>query len=87
MRLATGHEALVARVSRGDGTAGFGFSLRLDGTEARHMAEWHAGVREQRPVIEPVLGHPWETAYLANQSVDWSAEPGFARLRWLTSSD
>jgi hypothetical protein len=50
------------------------------------MAEFHAGERKERPVIEPALGHPWETAYIANRSVDWNAEPGFGKLRWLTSS-
>ena len=83
MRLADGHEALVTRVLREDGRAGFGFSFHLDATEARHMAEHHAGLREERPRIEPVLGHPWETAYVSNREIPWDAEPGFSRLEWL----
>lgn len=85
MRLASGHEALVARVLRDDGGAGFGFSLRLDATEARHMAEWHAGLRKEKPELEPLLAHPWETAYVAGDPVPWDAEPGFAKLEWLSA--
>ena len=83
MRIATGEEALVARVLTTDGKAFFGFSLHLDGTEARHMAEWHAGVRKERPTVEPVMGHPWETAFVSKREIEWSIEPGFAKLRWL----
>ena len=83
LRLASGHEALVARVLTDDGRTAFGFSLRLDGTEARHMAEFHAGARDERPAIEPVIAHPWETAYIAGSEIPWNAEAGFAALRWL----
>ena len=83
LRLASGHEALVTRVLREDGGAGFGFSLQLDATEARHMALFHAGLRAQRPTITPVMAHPWETAFVAHQSVPWDCEPGFSRLKWL----
>jgi hypothetical protein len=74
----------VARVLTTDGKAGFGFSMRLDATEARHMAEWHAGVRAERPRIEPVLAHPWETAYVACETIPWDVEPGLAGLKWLS---
>jgi hypothetical protein len=83
MRLQTGQEALVARVLTKEGKTGYGFSLRLDAAEARHMAEWHAGVRKERPRCEPVLGHPWETAWVSAAPIDWNAEPGFAALTWL----
>jgi hypothetical protein len=85
VRLASGHEALVARVLTTDGKTGFGFSLRLDATEARHMAEWHAGARSERPQIEPLLAHPWETAYVAGEAVPWELEPAFAAVKWLSS--
>ncbi len=84
MRLRSGHEALIARVLTKDGRSGFGFSMRLDATEARHMAEWHAGVRAERPKIEPVLGHPWETAYMRGEAIPWEAEPAFMALKWLS---
>jgi hypothetical protein len=84
MRLQSGHEALVARVLTQEGKTGFGFSFRLDAGEARHMAEWQAGVRAEKPKLEPLLGHPWETAYVAGDPVPWDAEPAFAALTWLS---
>ena len=83
MRLASGEEALVARVLTKDGRAGFGFSLSLDATEARHMAEWDAGTRAEKPGIEKRTGHPWEQAYLEGTPVPWESEPAFASLQWL----
>ena len=82
MRIASGEEALVARALAGDGKIGYGFSFRLDATEARHMAEWHAGVRKERPEYVPSLGHPWEAAWMEKASIPWEAEPGFAKLEW-----
>jgi len=83
MRLATGEEVLVARALALDGRVGFGFSFRLDATAARHMAEWAAGVRAERPAYENHFDHPWERAWLSDEEVEWQSEPGFARLRWL----
>ncbi len=83
LRLGSGHEALVTRVLREDGGTGLGFSLQLDATEARHMALFHAGLRAERPRITPVMGHPWETAYLSRAAVPWESEQGFTRLEWL----
>jgi hypothetical protein len=83
MRLLTGQEALVARVVTHEGNAGFGFSFHLDAAEARNMAEWDAGVRQERPAYEPVLGHPWEKAYLAGAQIPWDIEPAFTALEFL----
>lgn len=83
MRLQTGQEALVARVLTLDGKAGFGFSFRLDAAEARKMAEWDAGTGIERPRYEPLLGHPWETAFIAGQPIPWGCEPGFTALEFL----
>ncbi|HEX2200251.1 MAG TPA: hypothetical protein VHG88_16750 [Burkholderiales bacterium] len=83
MRLASGQEALVTRVLMQDGTAHFGFSLQLDATEARHMALFQAGLRAERPRITPVMGHPWETAFISNSRIPWDCEEGFSRLQWL----
>ena len=85
MRLASGQEVLVARVLTAEGKAGFGFSLRLDAQEARHMAEWAAGARAQKPSIESALGHAWEAAYLSGSLIPWESEPEFVRLRWLSA--
>jgi hypothetical protein len=70
-----------------DGKTGFGFSLSLDATAARHMAEWHAGARAERPKVEPVMAHPWETAFVAGQEINWSIEPAFAKIRWLPEKE
>jgi len=85
MRIASGEEALVARARTTGGKVGFGFSFRLDAAEARHMAEFHAGVRKDRPAYQPVLDHPWERAWLAGAVPDWSCEPGFTALEFLPS--
>ena len=83
MRLATGEEVLVARVVAPGGRVGFGFSFRTDATEARNMAEWNAGVRDERPAIESQLDHAWERAYLSDEDVEWQSEPAFAKIKWL----
>src|SRR5215210_7475918 len=83
MRLGSGHEALVTRVLAEGGRTGFGFSLQPDATQARHMALYDAGLREERPHITPVMAHPWETAWVANEPVPWQIEPAFSRLEWL----
>ena len=82
MRVATGEEVLIARVVAPDGRVGFGFSFGQDATQARHMAEWAAGVRAERPAYESQLDHAWERAYLSDEDVEWNTEPGFAGLRW-----
>ena len=83
IRGASGDEILIARVLAPDGKIGYGFSFRLDATEARHMAEWHAGVRHQRPRYQPTMDHPWEKAWLSQKAVEWTLEPAFARISWL----
>ena len=82
-RLASGEEALVARVVTKGGRVGYGFSFRLDATEARHMAEWNAGVRPERPAYESQLDHPWERAWLSEEEIEWQSEAAFAMIRWL----
>ena len=86
MRVASGEEVLVARVLAESGAVGFGFSFRLESTEARHMAEWAAGVRAERPAYSVVLGHPWERAWVSNEKIEWSLEEGFGALQWLPTS-
>jgi hypothetical protein len=83
MRLATGEEALIARVLTPEGRVGYGFSFRLDATEARHMAEWAAGVRAERPAYESRLDHAWERAYLSGRDIEWQIESAFAKLQWI----
>ncbi|HEX6158363.1 MAG TPA: hypothetical protein VFZ54_20210 [Burkholderiales bacterium] len=83
IRLESGQEALVARVITREGREGYGFSFRLDAAEAREMAEWDAGARSERPPYQPVLGHPWEKAYLAGAQIPWDVEPAFTALEFL----
>lgn len=49
IRLPSGDEVLVTRVLAEDGKAGYGYTLTLDATASRHMAEWRAGVRQEVP--------------------------------------
>jgi hypothetical protein len=83
IRLATGEEALIARVVAPDGRLGYGFSFRLDATEARHMAEWAAGVRAERPAYESQLDHAWERAWLSDEEIEWRIEAAFANIKWI----
>jgi hypothetical protein len=85
IRAASGDELLIARVLAPGGKIGLGFSFRLDATEARHMAEWQAGVRHQRPRYQPALDHPWEKAWISENPVEWHLEPAFAGIVWLVS--
>ena len=83
MRLASGHEALVSRALADDGRTGFGFSLELDATQARHMALYELGLWPERPRLTTRTAHPWESAWVAGERVPWELEPGFSRLEWL----
>lgn len=83
IRTRSGEEVLVARIATGDGRVAFGFSFHLDATEARHMAEWHAGLRNEAPDYQPALDHPWERAWLAGETIPWADEPAFSRIEWL----
>ena len=53
VRLASGAEALVTRVVAEDGRIGYGFSMTLDATESRHMAEGNAGLRNEKKIEWP----------------------------------
>lgn len=56
LRLASGAEALVARVLVADGTRGFGFTLNMDAGVARDMAAWDALARAKRVPLFGLLG-------------------------------
>jgi len=56
LRIASGAEALVARVLAADGTAGFGFTLNLDAGVSRDMAAWDALGRSKGVVLHSLLG-------------------------------
>ena len=56
LRLASGAEALVARVLVADGTSGFGFTLNLEAGVARDMAAWDALGRAKGVSVCCLLG-------------------------------
>ena len=56
LRIASGAEALVARVLAAGGTAGFGFTLNLDAGVARDMAAWDALARAKGVPLWALLG-------------------------------
>jgi hypothetical protein len=68
--MASGEEVLLARVVVQGGMVGYGFSLGLDATQARHMAERNAGVRQDGTVTVPI---PQEIE-AACASIQWLPE-------------
>ena len=56
IRVASGAEALVARVRAVDGTHGFGFTLNDDAGMARDMAAWDALGRSKGVPLHALLG-------------------------------
>jgi len=56
LRLASGAEALAARVLLADGMAGFGFTLNMDAGMARDMAAWDALGRSRAVPLHALLG-------------------------------
>jgi len=56
LRLASGAEALVARVMTADGVAGFGFSLGPEALPARDMAAWDALGRSRNVPLYALFG-------------------------------
>ena len=56
LRVASGAEALVARVLAADGGTGFGFTLNLDAGAARDMAAWDALGRSKGVPLSGLLG-------------------------------
>jgi L-alanine-DL-glutamate epimerase-like enolase superfamily enzyme len=56
LRLASGAEALVARVRTAGGSAGFGFSLNLEAGVARDMAAWDALAQSKGVPLHSLLG-------------------------------
>src|SRR5512132_2493739 len=79
LRVASGAEALVARVLAADGTAGFGFTLNLDAGVARDMAAWDALARAKGVPLYGLLGGSYRKAVrtlkdeLPAIPADWSA--------------
>ena len=62
LRVASGAEALVARVLAADGTSGFGFTFNLDAGVARDMAAWDALARAKGVPLYGLLGGSYRKA-------------------------
>src|SRR6185503_17000343 len=79
LRIASGAEALVARVLAADGTAGFGFTLNLDAGTARDMAAWDALARAKGVPLYGLLGGSYRKEITAFKDdlpaipADWTA--------------
>ena len=79
LRVASGEEALVARVRAANGNTGFGFTLNLDARVARDMAAWDLLAREKGVPLFSLLGGSYrkEVKILKDEHPaippDWSA--------------
>ena len=79
LRVASGAEALVARVLAAGGTAGFGFTLNLDAGVARDMAAWDALARAKEVPLYGLLGGAYRREVKCKKdelpaiSPDWTA--------------
>ena len=89
MRLASGAEALVARVRAADGTAGFGFTLNDDAGVARDMAAWDALGKSKGVALFGLLGGSYRKSIplskddLPALSPDWTGlRKGILESRW-----
>jgi L-alanine-DL-glutamate epimerase-like enolase superfamily enzyme len=79
LRVASGTEALVARVRIADGTEGFGFTLNEDAAVARDMAAWDALARAKGVALHSLLGGSYRGKVKCTKddlpaiSPDWTA--------------
>ncbi|MDW8467778.1 MAG: hypothetical protein RML56_00980 [Burkholderiales bacterium] len=79
LRLASGAEALVARVIAAEGVAGFGFSLAIEPAVARDMAGWDAYARARGAPLWRLLARrrtaevPLERDEAPTLRPDWEA--------------
>jgi len=79
LRVASGAEALVARVLAADGGDGFGFTFNMDAGVARDMAAWDALGRGKGVALPALLGGSYRamvdcvTDELPALAPDWTA--------------
>lgn len=81
LRIASGAEALVARVLAADGTAGFGFTLNMDAGVARDMAAWDALGRSKAVPLYGLLGGTHRRAVKCMLEENPSIPPDWNALR------
>jgi L-alanine-DL-glutamate epimerase-like enolase superfamily enzyme len=81
MRVASGAEALVARVRIADGTEGFGFTLNEDAAVARDMAAWDALARAKGVPLYGLLGGSYRKKVSVVKDENPSIAPDWTALR------
>jgi len=81
LRLASGAEALAARVLLAGGTAGFGFTLNLDAGVARDMAAWDALGRSKSVPLHALLGGSYRKTIKIGKDENPSIPPDWTALR------
>ncbi len=81
LRLASGAEALVARVRTTDGTRGFGFTLNMDAGVARDMAAWDALARAKGVPLFGLLGGSYRKEVTISKDENPSIPPDWTALR------
>ena len=81
LRIASGAEALVARVRAADGTAGFGFTLNLDAGVARDMAAWDALGRSKGVALHSLLGGSYRGKVKCEKDENPAITPDWTLLR------
>jgi L-alanine-DL-glutamate epimerase-like enolase superfamily enzyme len=81
IRLASGPEALVARVRIADGTQGFGFTLNDDAGLARDMAAWDALARSKGLPLHSLLGGSYRSTVNCVDDPNPAISPDWSALR------
>jgi L-alanine-DL-glutamate epimerase-like enolase superfamily enzyme len=81
IRVASGAEALIARVRAADGTHGFGFTLNDDAGMARDMAAWDALGRSKGVPLHSLLGGTFRRTVSCVEDVNPSLAPDWTALR------
>jgi L-alanine-DL-glutamate epimerase-like enolase superfamily enzyme len=81
LRIASGGEALAARVLAAGGAAGFGFTLNLDAGVARDMAAWDALARSKGVPLYALLGGAYRKQIKLSKDEFPAIAPDWTALR------